>query len=373
MKNWLKDYFYYTRQERLGTLLLCILCLLLFIAPRLFYYWSIPPPLEEELIDKLNAWQADKASESTTATNPALFYFDPNTISADSLALLGLSSKTAQTIIRYRNKVGKFVTPTDLSKIYTLKEEEYERLLPYVRLSQPSPKSASNTRLSPPPRRFAFDPNLATAEQFNELGIPKRVAQTIIKYRNKGGKFEKPEDLKKIYGLEDPLYDALQEYIEIAPSTATASLPAKTTSAPKFARQTYSSPPPVIDINAADAQDWQQLSGIGPSYAGRIVKFREALGGFVSIEQVAETYGLPDSTFQKIRASLRASPVRNKININRASEETLKKHPYLNWKQARALYHYRNQHGPFKDIDDLRKVKALKEEVVSRLSPYLEY
>ena len=130
----------------------------------------------------------------------------------------------------------------------------------------------------------------------------------------------------------------------------------------------------MIDINLADTSAWIALPGIGSKLAARIVSFREKLGGFYAISQVAETFGLADSTFQKIRSWLKLDPpVLRKRNINTATLEELKAHPYIRFTLARPIVAFRSEHGPFTKLEDIKKVMAVTEEIYSKISPYLSF
>ncbi|RMF31225.1 MAG: helix-hairpin-helix domain-containing protein, partial [Bacteroidetes bacterium] len=133
--------------------------------------------------------------------------------------------------------------------------------------------------------------------------------------------------------------------------------------------------PLTLDINRSSEEDWQRLRGIGPTYARRIVHFREKLGGFSSIEQVGETYNLPDSVFQKIRPHLQPSPIFRPLPLNRADFETLNAHPYIRYRQARFLVRYREQHGPIPNAAAFRKAAygVFSESEIERLLPYLDF
>ena len=126
-----------------------------------------------------------------------------------------------------------------------------------------------------------------------------------------------------------------------------------------------------IDINQSTEEDWIRLPGIGPTYAGKILRFREALGGFCSVDQVGETWNIPDSVFQQIRPYLNASAPYRMIAINQSSEEELAAHPYLNSKQARVIIRYRSHYGPISDMEGLRKTGVLKEQDITRLAAYI--
>ena len=126
-------------------------------------------------------------------------------------------------------------------------------------------------------------------------------------------------------------------------------------------------------MNASDVSDWEALPGIGPYYAKLITNFRDKLGGFSSIEQVGETWRLPDSTFLLIKPRLTLSKVFRQIDINSASEEELKSHPYINWRQAVVIVNYKLEHGPITTLQELSKIYALDESWIRKIEPYLHF
>ncbi len=378
MKTFLTEYFYYTRTERNGALVLSVLCVMLFIVPQFFPYF-LPTP-ESPDFDVLFASSEQSAAMEVLPdeTDLALFEFDPNTATKEDFILLGLSPKLAQTIVNYRNKGGKFYRAEDLQRIYTMTEKDYDRLAPYIRIGAQQKqwtKKQDYLREQATVVLFAFDPNTATKADFQKLGLSEKISGNIVKYREKGGTFHKPEDLKKIYGLSEQDYQRLEPYIllpeQFQPQMKT---PVATTSvqSPDFSSRATKSAVS-IDINQATIEEWQQLHGIGAAFAKRIVGFREKLGGFSSIGQVAETYGLPDSTFQQIKPQLIFSPVFRKIAINKASVEELKAHPYIDSRLAAALISYRNQHGAFSSVADVARLKALPPPLLEKLKPYLSF
>lgn len=219
---------------------------------------------------------------------------------------------------------------------------------------------------------FYFDPNSLSVEGWKKLGFREKIINTIRNYLSKGGKFKKPEDLKKIYGLFPDEYERIAAYIRIADNNIPAhqeqefrpiSNNNSSNNKPGYA---------VIDINIADTTALIALPGIGSKLAARIVNFRDKLGGFYSINQVAETYGLPDSTFQKIRQYLKLETnALRKININSATVDELKAHPYIRYSLANPIVAYRNEHGPFYKTEELKKVMAVTEDIYNKILPYL--
>ncbi|MBX2871413.1 MAG: helix-hairpin-helix domain-containing protein, partial [Saprospiraceae bacterium] len=224
------------------------------------------------------------------------------------------------------------------------------------------------------PTLFPFDPNTVSEEELHQLGLSSKVAKTWINFRNKGGVFQHAEDVKKIYGLHENQYEQLHPFIGIPKrATVDTALVASARIPTEAIPSSYDRRPLVIDINQAEASEWEQLKGIGPAYARRILSFREKLGGFISIDQVADTYHLPDSTFQLIRPFLRSSPINKPIRINQVDAKTLQSHPFLSWKEANAIINYRYQHGKFSQLDDLYSLHALSEETILRIGPYLSF
>ncbi|HEY8387260.1 MAG TPA: helix-hairpin-helix domain-containing protein [Parasegetibacter sp.] len=131
--------------------------------------------------------------------------------------------------------------------------------------------------------------------------------------------------------------------------------------------------PTPIDINLADSAQWESLPGIGPKLTARILSFREKLGGFYSIDQIGEVYGLTDSVFQKIKPFLKKGefPVRQ-LSINYASEEDLRNHPYIRYNGAKAISRYRNANGKFTSVEDLKKVISINRTDLEKMKPYLK-
>ena len=127
-----------------------------------------------------------------------------------------------------------------------------------------------------------------------------------------------------------------------------------------------------FDLNIADTTDLINLPGIGSKLSQRIISFRNRLGGFYSIDQVAETYLLPDSVFQKIKPALLLNNTHVKqININTASIDEMKAHPYLKYNLANAIFQYRQQHGNFNSVEEIKKIMIITEDVFNKIAPYL--
>jgi len=218
---------------------------------------------------------------------------------------------------------------------------------------------------------FYFDPNTLSPEQWKKLGLRDKTILTIQKYISKGGRFRKPDDIRKIWGISPALVEKLVPYVSIKEpeeKSRNSFQQAVVKEHNEFPRHRTAS----ADINLADSSQFEQLPGIGPKLAARIVAFRSKLGGFHSIEQVAETFGLPDSVYRKIQPLLVNTQTEvNKININQAPPETLKAHPYIRYALANAIVQYRKQNGNFTRVEDIKKIMMVDENLYRKIAPYL--
>lgn len=232
------------------------------------------------------------------------------------------------------------------------------------------PKGAGTNTFSG--EMFYFDPNTLDSEGWEKLGLRDKTIATIINYVSKGGKFREPDDIRKIWGLRDDEKDRLVPYIRIASSSAPAASHSTNNYQPyekKVYEKKIAQP---VDINSGDSAAFDALPGIGPGYSRRIINFRNRLGGFYKVEQIGETFGLPDSVFQLIKPLLQVSGDNiRKINLNTATNEELKAHPYIRWQLANVITEYKKQHGNFEALEDLKKIMVIDKETFNKISPYL--
>ena len=221
--------------------------------------------------------------------------------------------------------------------------------------------------------RKPFDPNTASAGVWETTGLPAHTIRTILRFVDKGGRFRKPEDLQKIYGLSREDYNAIRPYLSIQKGGEDRGRSAGYGPAIAYPERTRRMA--VHDINKADSADWESLPGIGPVLARRIMLFRSGLGGFISVDQVGEVHGLPDSVFRRIRSRLTMEESGGPIplHINQAGADILEKHPYISRKLAALIVAYRKQHGPYNRAEDLMALPLVTPELLKQLGPYLSF
>ena len=336
----IRGYLTFTKKERLGVLFLLLIISILFVLP--YFFRPAPgdpdPGAYEKLkpdIRKFESRGKDSSQESGSHTkypdqntiqpekdalafNKAsiqdMFYFDPNRIDGSDWQRLGLSERLTKTILHYIEKGGQFRNAEDLKKLYGLRNSDYDRISPFVRITKRPQKSVNGGSF-----------HTTRENHFQTV----KLTDSFIK------KSSRP-------AISGPDYF--------------------------HHRKNYA----ITDINLADSADWSRLPGIGDKLASRIVHFREKLGGFYRVEQVGETFGLPDSVFQNIKSSLRLNSVSlHQINLNQATKEMLQAHPYIRWQIAKWIIEYRQQHGRFQSVNELLQLGQLDQSLFEKLKPYL--
>jgi DNA uptake protein ComE-like DNA-binding protein len=217
-----------------------------------------------------------------------------------------------------------------------------------------------------------FDPNTVTPEELLSMGLRPKLVKTIINYRAKGGHFREVESISKIYGIRETEYNSLLPIILIPQESSKGFQDKPHERASGTSYSSSSNPSIKYDLNTADSTQLESLKGIGPSFATRIIKYRNGLGGFINQNQLMEVFGMDSSLYKLIcnQTKLDASKI-IQIHINSVSEDQLKQHPYLRWKNAKAIINYRNQHGLFKSKQELNNVILLSDETIKKIYPYI--
>lgn len=250
--------------------------------------------------------------------------------------------------------------------IASVKEEEKNREKPhppYSREQQPAIDLAS------------FNPNTADSVTFRTLGLPGWMARNILHYRNKGGKFRKAEDFKKVYGLTEEQYQALLPYTYIAPEDTARHIPrlytppAANDSTASVQALLYKYPEgTVVDLNRADTTELKKIPGIGSGIARLIAGYRQQLGGFYSIEQLQDIH----VDYHQLQSWLRInSKDIRPLNLNRAGIEKLRNHPYINFYQAKAFVEYRKKKGTLRNLKPFALYEEFSATDLERISHYV--
>ena len=233
-KNSWKDYLTFTKGERISVFIMLTILLLSIFVPY-FYARTFKPPVVDTVLQKhldsvLGNIQEDSATSNLGSTellkesndSIKLFYFDPNTLDAAGFKQLGLKDKTIQTIINYRNKGGYFKAAEDIRRIYGLREDDANRIIPYIKIESNIAKTNGEITYQdkdekPKPLIKTIDINTAAEEDFKALpGIGDVLSKRIVKFRNSIHGFKSIDDIKKTYGLSDSTFQIILPYLTIS-------------------------------------------------------------------------------------------------------------------------------------------------------------
>ena len=222
-------------------------------------------------------------------------------------------------------------------------------------------------------RMEVFDPNTADSSTLVHLGFKPWQAKNMIKYRAAGGKYRKPEDLKKLYGMTDSMFQALTPYIYIAreevDSVAVDSL--RKDSLPRWKEENKDT---ILNLRTADTVELKMIHGIGSYRARQIVRYREQLGGFVSVEQVLEAKGMENVDADSLLAHFWIDSVKiEAMNVNSVGVQRLSRHPYLRFEQAQAIYELRRKKIRLDSIQQLQQIECISAETLEKIAPYLNF
>jgi len=241
--------------------------------------------------------------------------------------------------------------------------------------------STSEPALAEP---FPFDPNTIERSDWLALGLSDRQIDGLERYMSKGGRFRVKNDLGKMYSIRPEQFERLKPFIQLPDSLPRKGYePNDRKAYPQFAdRDAQPGRPPreersafhKVELNTADTVALIALPGVGPSFARGIVKYRESLGGFASMDQLSEVYVLkdkPDAVAHLRELLVLDTLMVRRIPINTCTAEELAAHPYCRWKIARPLIAYRTQHGPFRTVADIRGCALIDEALFRKLAPYL--
>lgn len=231
----------------------------------------------------------------------------------------------------------------------------------------------------------SFNPNEVDSATLVNMGVPPKVVANWMKYLEKGGKFRDNEGVKKIFGMTPELFEQLDSFMLIPPVKFSE---AKTDNSPyitksqngfkpdTFFRRTFSKREKVrsivLELNSTDSLHLVEIPGIGPVFASRIIRYRNLLGGYYSVAQLREVYGMREENYMAVSPYLTADQSTLKtFNINFSTIQEIGRHPYVGFKTARKILKLRDQMGKFSTPDELSSVVGA--DSLKRLIPYIKF
>ena len=356
-KQLIQDYFTFSRNERKGIIVLVVIIFLLALTNKLIFYFEKPAKINAALLDSARQ-ELGLAIDSINETESIqkLFVFNPNTIDSIALDSLDIPQSVKNNLLKFRTKGGKIYSNVDFKKIYGVTDQIYNQVSPYLLLEN---EPNQHLKITADPELFTFDPNKATDSDFLRLGFSDKQIATILKYLDKGGVFRNKADFFKIRVISESQKRILSDWVVIDDKKEMLS------GENSFIKSVS------IDLNSADSIQLKQLPGIGAVLSKRIVKYRDLLGGFYSVNQLKEVYGLSEETIRQIEKKVKLDNAKiKKLNLNFADMNELSRHPYLKKNLAEKIIRFRTKNGSIHDSSILRDSMILNIDEYNRIKPY---
>lgn len=324
---------------------------------------------------------AEGAAEDAAAEIP-LKEFNPNRDSYETLRQAGLPTDIAVGIVRWRNYGKIFRIKEDLAEVSGMNDSIYAQIKPYIVIEEQYRITPRQERNFQPRRTTISDSNhnanreiITPAESFTidtvseeylmRWGLSRLQAQVLINYRDRAGGIHNEEKLRSCYVLDSGVADRMIEYIVFtnpAESLPSEQLPRKEEKSDR------------VEINRADSAALVSVDGIGAKSAGVILRYRELLGGFYSLEQLRELKIITESNFERILQEISCDSCEiRKIDINFAGLKNLAEHPYISDRALRRIVKLRQLKGGWSRIEEMIDDKIFSEEEAKRLVPYLRF
>jgi len=204
-----------------------------------------------------------------------------------------------------------------------------------------------------------FDPKNYKASDWMKLGLSQKQSEVVVKFASRG--IANEGELERIFVIPNDLFLLIKDsVIYTTRENGYTSL-----NKPKEKKIE------IVDINQCTQQDLENLPGIGKYFATKIIEYRNTLGGYTSTSQLLEIWNFDNEKFERITPYITKSSVVNKININSATLEELKQHPYISYGVANSIVKMRAQ-SKFNTVEDIKRSKLIDQELFEKIEPYLE-
>lgn len=224
------------------------------------------------------------------------------------------------------------------------------------------------------PKIYPFNPNFITDYKGYKLGMSVKEIDRLLAFRKQNKYVNSPQEFQIVTKVSDSLLNTISPYFKF-PEWVNNKKEYK--GYKKFSTTNFAKKEKVviIDINQASQEDLIKIYGIGDLISLRILKYKESLGGFVSMEQMNEIWGLSPEVIEKLNANFKVSfpPNVKKIDINNASIKVLSEFPYFKYPISKNIVTYRSMNGDIKNIEDLTKIKGLSIDKAKIIALYLAF
>lgn len=316
------------------------------------------------------------AEQATIAPDSTAHFsaFDPNTADYRTMTEAGLPRNIAVSILKWREAGKVFRIKEDVALCYGMTDSLFYLIEPYITIDDKYRITPSTTYRSDyyhSAEKHTLDSiyyapfliDTATADYLRTLGFSRRQAELVVRYREMIGGYRSMEEFAECYAVDSTMTERLRPYIIFSERDTTATI--------GYERETISFP---ININTADSAALRRVRGIGAKSVGPIMRYRELLGGYYSIDQISELDVVTEDNFRIISQQIYADSVDiKKISINFASPKVLEVHPYLSNRMLRRIINKRELKGGWSTIQEMIDDNIFNEEEAARVAPYLDF
>lgn len=254
--------------------------------------------------------------------------------------------------------ISLFQKPTDFEFTQTdFQKKEFKKKYQFVKKNYSKNKYSKSSKYKTPPKKF--DPNKYSPTDWMKLGMSQKQADLIIRFGKRG--FYSNDDLRKVFVISDEFFNVIRDSLYYPEKQELA----KTEN---FKEQKKL----LIELNSASEEELMKIPGIGAFFAKNIIKRRDALGGFISKNQLLEVWKMDEEKLKSIEEFISVDETLiKKIDLNEISAEELKKNPYLNWNCVNSIIKMRTQLGEYKNIEEIKRSVLIDDQLFNKLKPYL--
>ena len=321
------------------------------------------------------------------AEGVALQPFDPNEYEYEELRAAGVSSEVAAGIVRWR-KYGKvYRMKEDVALVSGVTDSIYAALKPYITIADSlAPRSryvdgdkqrggdGGNRESEVKSKEFSkpnadlvkFGIDTVSVEYLESVGFSRKQAEVVVKYRDAIGGIDNEQEFRACYVVSEEMADRLLPYVVFSG--------VKTEKSEPLCEVENAAAERVVEINSADKEALIAVDGIGEKSAAEMIKYRELLGGYHSVEQLAELKCVTEENFAKFLSQICCDSCKiKKIDINFAGPKELERHPYVSARTLRRIIKQRQLKGGWSRIEEMTEQNILSGEEAKRLAPYLRF
>ncbi len=343
-----KDFFYYSRSEQRGIVVLLILVFIVITLRILWPFISLDQSFTKEELDFINNIKAINDSLVANQNNrhlDSLFLFNPNEVTESEMMSLGFSSYQIKSILGYRTKVGKIKSIVDLQKVYGIDSLFLKRYSQFIQFDNEVVSESRKEKIRDSILWIDFN---KIDDHFLNQNIASLIIRDSVRFVLNHNTVTKNIPFYQVDNFSDK---KLLKWI------------LKNSKSKHFSKVAVE----LLDLNTADTLQLKSIKGIGSVLSKRIIKYRNLLGGYVKVEQLKEVYGISEELYERCKTYFYTETSKVKrIPLLESNIKVISKHPYFNYEQSKELVNLHRKGVDIKNINasDLKNIDEIEWELM---------